>query len=63
LSERLGGGASIFQGLGLGEVLSAEAQLRPTEAVGRHPPEIGPRRGDNLVSCSDQIDETDRRFL
>jgi len=30
-SERLGGGASIFQELDLGEVLSAEAKLRPTD--------------------------------
>ena len=38
-SERLGGGASIFQDLDLGEALSAEAKLRPTEEGGKHPPE------------------------
>jgi len=38
-SERLGGGASIFQDLDLGEALSAEAKLRPTEGGGKHPPE------------------------
>jgi len=40
-SERLGGGASIFQDLDLGEALSAEAELRPTEGGGKHPPEAG----------------------
>jgi len=38
-SERLGGGALIFQDLDLGEALSAEAKLRPTEGGGKHPPE------------------------
>jgi len=38
-SERLGGGASIFQDLELGEALSAEAKLGPTEKGGKHPPE------------------------
>jgi hypothetical protein len=37
-SERLGGGASIFQDLDLGEVLWAEARLRPTEGGGKHLP-------------------------
>ena len=39
MSERLVGGASIFQDLDLGEALSAEAKLRPTEGGGKHPPE------------------------
>jgi hypothetical protein len=38
-SERLGGGASIFKDLELGEALSAEAKLGPTEKGGKHPPE------------------------
>ena len=38
LPERLGGGASIFQDLDLGEALSAEAKLRPTEGGGKHLP-------------------------
>jgi len=38
-SERLGGDASIFQDLDLGEALSAEAELRPTEKRGKDPPE------------------------
>jgi hypothetical protein len=38
-SERLGGGASIFQDLDLGEALSAEAELMPAEGGGKHPPE------------------------
>jgi len=38
-SERLGGGASIFQDLDMGEALSAEAKLRPTEGGGKHPTE------------------------
>jgi hypothetical protein len=29
----------IFQGLDLGEALSAEAKLRPTEGGGKDPPE------------------------
>jgi len=29
----------IFQDLDLGEALSAEAKLRPTEGGGKHPPE------------------------
>jgi len=38
-SERLGGGgASIFEDLDLGEALSAEAELRPTEGGGKHLP-------------------------
>ena len=50
-SERLGGGASIFQDLDLGEALSAEAQLRPTEGGGKHPPEaksFGKSRAEDL---------------
>jgi hypothetical protein len=38
-SERLDGGASIFQDLDLGEALSAEAKLGPTEGGGKDPPE------------------------
>jgi Na+/H+ antiporter NhaD/arsenite permease-like protein len=38
-SERLGGGALIFQDFDQGEALSAEAQLRPTEGGGKDPPE------------------------
>jgi len=38
-SERLGAGASIFKELDLGEALSAEAELGPTEGWGKHPPE------------------------
>jgi len=46
----------IFQDLDLGEALSAEAKLRPTEGGGKHPPE---------AKCSgkwsiDETDETDR---
>jgi len=38
-SERVGGGALIFQDLDLGEALSAKAELRPTEGGSEHPPE------------------------
>jgi len=51
--------------LDLGEALSAEAQLRPPEGGGEHPPEAKPLRESGIdetdeIVQPDEIDGTDR---
>ena len=63
--RRQGGGALIFQDLDLGEALSAEAKLRPTEGGGKHLPVRCTQTGPPEAKCSgkwsiDETDETDR---